>query len=1134
VRRRLDEEKEDARTSRTMGFSAADGTSPGGNMKQWIRASLGLAILWPALAAVAQNTNSGEIRGVVTDSSGAIIPGATVKVDDVDKGISHIYTTDSSGLYDTGSIVPDHYLITITAPGFQSYVRGPITLQVATVTIDAAMTVGAAQQQIVVKTDVPLLQTENGTQSTTFESQQMLQLPQVGADWENFVALLPGASSNNYRTGQTASINGNLPYSTVLADGATTTLPMSSNSDVMVLETVGELKIDDSAFSAQYGIGGATFNQISKGGTNQFHGAGYEFFENNALNAADYAFGANNTVGLVRYNNFGFAVGGPIIKDKVFFYFNYDKTINPGSASTGFENVPTPAMLGGDFTGFQTLYDPTTQTVDSTGKVLRKTFADEYGNGNKIPAGMISPVASAISKYYPAPNVAGATGFTNNFFYNVPSSNPFTKYFGRLDWQINANNHFIASETSSDNPAYFQNQGICPINCQSGDVSRDNAQVSWVSTLSARTINEARMGFTDQLNFFQPASLGEGFPAKLGLKFAKADLFPDVNVSGNGGGVYELSPNSNAVYKEFVFDPSDVVTLIRGRHVLHFGGEFLISRADSTAWGNQIASHMNYTGTYTSSGPGDSTTGMAFADFLLGYANEWDAKQAPEYGGRIKSPQFFAQDDIKLRPNLTINVGLRWQGLTGWHEVKGNMLSFDPTVANPANGSLGAVWYGTTKANGRDSLQAPAWNTWLPRFGFSYGHGPKTVLRGGIGLYGYTWSNDTYGPGLGNALAFNGTVTDSSNGINPVVLLDSDGNTNYQGAGGLSVNQAFIRPVGPAALNGQSVPYQAYHTPVPKILEWNFEVQQQINTSMVFTASYVASHGYDLLFPADINAVPEQFLSANDNDKRPYPLFKSISSGNQGSGGTNNGVSNYNSLQTTVSERLSRGLSFSGNYTWSHMLTSVDSSGWGSSSGNDFYQRPYDVAANYGASNFDVRNAVKGWAIYDLPFGKGRQFLNNNWLADEAIGGWQVSPTIVWTSGFPYTLTTSSNNSFDQTGNGQQFPNQISSSPNPSHKTLKEWYNPAAFAQPTAGTYGDTRRNSLYGPQFLLVNAAVGKTFHIPWEGIGLEIRASANNVLNHPSFAAPNASIGDPNAGIINSLTVFGRTMQLYGRVSF
>src|SRR5580698_1587187 len=471
------------------------------SMWEYIRGSIVIALTLSGVASFAQNTNSGDIRGTVTDATGAVIPGATVKVEDVDKGISHVYTTDGAGLYDTGSIVPDHYLITVTAPGFQTYVRGPITLHVETITIDAPMSVGAAAQEVVVRTEAPLLKTETGAQTSTLESRELLQLPQVGADWQNFVQLLPGASSvmpNPGRGGQASSINGNLPYNTVLADGATTTLPMSQNADVMVLDTVAEVKIDDSAFSAQYGIGGATFNQISKGGTNQFHGAGYEFFENNALNAADYAFGANNTVGLVRYNNFGFAVGGPIIKDKVFLYFIYDKTINPGSASTGFENVPTPAMLGGDFTGFQTLYDPTTQTVDSTGKVLRKTFADEYGNGNKIPAGMISPVASAISKYYPAPNVAGATGFTNNFFYNVPSSNPFTKYFGRLDWQINANNHFIASETSSDNPGFSQGQGICPINCQSGDVSRDNAQVSWVSTLSPRTINEARMGFTDQ------------------------------------------------------------------------------------------------------------------------------------------------------------------------------------------------------------------------------------------------------------------------------------------------------------------------------------------------------------------------------------------------------------------------------------------------------------------------------------------------------------------------------------------------------------------------------------------------------------------------------------------------------------
>jgi hypothetical protein len=1106
-------------------------------MKQWIRASLGLALLWPAVAAVAQNTNSGNIRGIVTDSSGAIIPGATVKVDDVDKGISHTLTTDGAGLYDTGSIVPDHYLITITAPGFQSYVRGPITLRVETATVDAAMTVGAAQQQIVVKTDVPLLQTESGAQSQTLESKQLLQLPQVGADWQNFVQLLPGASSVNYRTGQTASINGNLPYNTVLADGATTTLPMSQNADVMVLETVSELKVDDSAFSAQYGIGGATFNQISKGGTNQFHGAAYEFFQNDALDAADYGFG-NGSRPYQRYNNFGFSVGGPIWKDKIFFYFNYDKTINPGTASAGFESVPTPAMLGGDFTGFQTLYDPTTQTVDSAGVFHRRSFADEYGQGNKIPANLIDPVAAAISKYYPAPNVAGASGFTNNFHYNVPSSNPFTKYFGRADWQINQNNHIIISETNSDNPAQFQNQGICPVNCQNGDVSRDNAQVSWVWTVSPRTINEARMGFTDQLNFFTPFSLAQGFPQKLGWKFAKADTFPDVQIKGNGGELYELGPQSNAVYKEFVFDPSDVVTLVRGRHVLHFGGEFLINRADSTAWGNTNAGTMTFTGAYTAASAGDTATGMSFADFLLGYTNQWSAKVTPEYGGRLKSPQLFVQDDVKLTPKLTVNLGLRWQGMTGWHEVKGNMISFDPTVRNPADGSLGAVWYGTTKANGRDSLQAPNWSTWLPRGGFAYQLRPTTVLRGGIGLYGYTWSNDTYAPGMGGVFGSQGGLNDNTNGTLPVVLLSSDGNTNYQGAGGKSVNASYLTsPTTPDAYNGQQISYQEYHTPVPKILEWNAEVQQEVGVNMVFKLRYVASHGYNLLFPADINAVPEQFLGPNDQGQRPYPLFHSISSGNNGSGGTNNGVSNYNSLQTEVNQRLSRGLEFNANYVWAHMLTSIDSSGWGSSSGNDFYQRPYNVAANYGASNFDIRNAFKTAVLYELPFGKGRQFLSNNTLLDEAIGGWQVAPTIVWTSGSPFNVTMSSNNSFDQTGNGQQFPNQVGN-PNPSHRSINQWYNPAAFAQPAPGTYGNTRRNNLYGPSFFLMNAAIGKTFHIPWENIGLEIRASAVNVLNHPIFDNPNASIGDPNAGIINSLKTNngggGRTMQLYGRFSF
>ncbi|HZC44108.1 MAG TPA: carboxypeptidase-like regulatory domain-containing protein, partial [Acidobacteriaceae bacterium] len=237
---------------------------------------------------LAQNTNSGDIRGSVTDSTGAVLPGVTVTVTDIDKNVTRTYVTNSSGLYDTGSIVPDNYTLTFTKEGFETYVRGPIVLMVGTIGIDAQMKVGAVATKVLVTTNTPLLDTETGSQSTTLTAKSMNLLPQVTQDWQNFVILLPGSagapenSSNPLNPGQIASVNGNLPYSTVLADGATTTLPMSQNSDVTVFETTSEVKIDTSAFSAEYGVGGILFNQISKGGTNQFHGTLYEYFQNNA------------------------------------------------------------------------------------------------------------------------------------------------------------------------------------------------------------------------------------------------------------------------------------------------------------------------------------------------------------------------------------------------------------------------------------------------------------------------------------------------------------------------------------------------------------------------------------------------------------------------------------------------------------------------------------------------------------------------------------------------------------------------------------------------------------------------------------------------------------------------------------
>lgn len=1088
---------------------------------------------------LAQNTNSGDIRGTVTDPSGAVVPGVQVTVLDVDKNVTTTFVTNAAGLYDTGSIVPDHYILTFTKDGFATYQRGPITLEIGITSVNASLKVGAQTQRVVVTTDVPLLKTETGSQSTTLQSKSLMELPQVGADWENFVQLLPGVSNTNYDLGNeasssTASVNGSLPYNTVLADGAVNTVPMSMNANVSILETVQEVKVDASTFSAQYSAGGAVFNQISKGGTDRFHGAGYEFFQNNALNAAPYSFGQNASVPILHYNNYGFSIGGPVLPRRIFFFFDYDNTIDNGGSLNGFVTVPTDAMRAGDFTGQPTIYDPTTQTVDANGVVHRQSFADEYSNGNRIPAGMIDSVAKAIEAYYPEPNTPGTTvdGITtNNFFYNVPNSNPYKKYFGRLDYNVTPANHMVISETEQDNPAVILNQGICPVNCQNGDGSSNAAQVSDVWTIRPDTINEARMGFSNLMAFYTPFSINEGFPAKLGWKFAKANVFPDSLFYG--GCCLELQPESNSVYKEFAFDPSDVVTMIRGKQVLHFGGEFLIDRADSTAWGNINGGQMQFNGDYSASTQGaTNTSGVPYADFLLGQVNEWNAQVTPEYGGRLKFPQAFVQDDIAVRPNLTLNAGLRWQGTTGWSEVKGNMASFDPTVTNPANNSSGAMWYGITHANGRTSLQAPVWDTFLPRFGFSYQPNAGTVVRGGVGLYAYTLSIDSYGGGMGGAFGDRGSSSDSTNGVDDVVQLDSDGNSTAQ-PGGQSINSLYLSaPITPEAYNGQSVTYNQFHIPIPKIIQWTVSAQHELGRNMVAELAYVASHGYGLPFLVDINQVPAGKLNPNDavctagstTCGRPYPLFQSIS------GSTNNANSNYNSLQASITRRFSDGLQFNANYTWSHMLDNMDSSGWGGYSGTQDFQSSYDPSANYGSANFDIRNAFKAYAICDLPVGRGQRFLSHNAVLDRVVGGWQLAPTLVWTSGSPFTPVMANDTSYSQAG--ALYPNLVGD-PHAGQHTINQWFNSAAYAAPAPGTFGDVRRNSLYGPDYLLVNGGLGKTFHFR-EGISMEIRGEADNVINHPSFGLPNGAIGPGQISNITSVTVGGRTMQLYGRLSF
>jgi hypothetical protein len=1077
-----------------------------------------------------QATNSADVTGSVTDPSGAVIPGVTVTARNLDKNTERTITTNGAGVYDTGPLSPgDQYMLSFRKEGFATLQRGPMTLWTGITGINVQLTLGQATQQVLVEAAAPLLETTSSEKSATLIAETMTQLPQVGApDWQSFIILLPGTTG----TGGTntvgmdgVSANGSMPFSTALFDGANSNSPMSNNVIATpIFDSISEVKVTTSLFSAQYGNGGALFNQISKGGTNQFHGMGYDYLRNTVFNANAYQFGTTAARTPIHYNAIGGNVGGPVIKNKIFFFFGVENVINHGAANVSYISVPTDNLRNGNFAGMSTIYDPASQVVDaSTGVVTRQPFS-----GNSIPATQIDAVAKNIQAIFPQANQPGtvANGVTsNNYQYAIPSINPQIKYFGRFDADIFRNHRITGSATWNDSPG----KGVsptAPVGAIDRDIMNSNAQLSDYWTISPTTLNEFRWGFMAEYDKLKPQTMNQGWPDKLGLKYSKADIFPNINITN----IYALGSGLHANYQENQHDISDVVTLIRSRHTLHIGANLVYMIADSTAWGNINGATLGFTGVYTAGsnvGALASTTGVPYADFLLGYAKSWSASVSPQYAGRLRNPAAFVQDDFKVTPKLTLNLGLRWMGTTGFWDRDGNSRSFDPTITNPATGKPGAMWYGTTHVNGRTALQESKYNNWLPRIGFAYLLTSKTTLRGGFGVYTFPWNVDTYASnGLGNAFTSSGNLTDSTNNVYPVVLLSSDGNTNYQGSKGTSINSKFQKaPTTPDAYNGQSVGFQQYDSPVPRLYSWNFVVQRQFAETLVAEVGYFGSYQNNLPFLTDLNQPPEDKLGPNSAQYRPYP-FQTIS------GSAIEGNSNYNSLQMSVTQRMRKGLTFNFNYTWAHMLSNQDSSGRGTMMGTQAYQRAFNTDANYGASNFDARHAFKGSVVYDLPFGRGKAYVNTNAVADKVIGGWTISGTVVEQTGSPFTPIMATNNSYSLSTNASWYPNVVGTwqLPNP---TINGWFNINAFATPTAGTFGNMGRNVVYGPGLFSMNMSLAKSFAI-WERVRVDLSGNATNIFNHPGFGPPDRSIGPGHIGNITTTRVGPRNIELVLKLIF
>ena len=399
---------------------------------------------------------------------------------------------------------------------------------------------------------------------------------------------------------------------------------------------------------------------------------------------------------------------------------------------------------------------------------------------------------------------------------------------------------------------------------------------------------------------------------------------------------------------------------------------------------------------------------------------------------------------------------------------------------------------------------------------------------------------------MGGAFGSSGNYGDTTNGICPVVQIGADGSTpdtadpncGIAGYNPSSINSKYLTaPNTPWARNGQTVTFNQYNTPVPKNYQWTLAVEREFLKDWGAQVAYVGNHGTGLNFPVDINQVPKSALGPNAASNKPYPIY------NQVNGSTNNAISNYHALKAELTKRMSYGLQLSTNYTWSHFLDDLDSSGWGSRGGWQNYQNAYVPSENYSQSNFDIRHMFKGEAIYQLPFGKGKQFMNDNLAADEVLGGWEMAATFVAQSGNPMGITTGNHNSSNnQSGDYTQFANLVgnykTSDPvtGNAYHSLKEWYNLQAFAVPPAYTYGNFRRNIVAGPHLTNINFSFGKSFNLwPERDVKFQVRASATNIVNHPSFGQPgNNVIGQGQSASINGVTIGGRTWELYGRLSF
>jgi carboxypeptidase family protein/TonB-dependent receptor-like protein len=1040
-----------------------------------------------SVPAFAQYTTS-TLGIKVVDPSGAAISDAKLSVRSLDTGLQKISTSNSEGTFTFTALPVGNYEVTVEKPGFSKFVQTGITLTVdQPVNIPVRLQVGSVQEQVTVTEDAELINTESGTVGQLINSKRIVDLPLDGREPQALLFLAAGTVNETgnyclvncqggvYPGEQDANVNGAGPRSVnyEMDGGGHNDTYLNANLPFPNPDAMQEFNVETDNLSAQYGIGaGAVVNMVTKSGTNDIHGDVFEFVRNGDFNARNFFAPRQDTL---KRNQYGGAIGGPILKNKLFYFGTYQGTKIRSAAQGNVAFVPTAAERTGDFSGSGiTVTDPITGVAYQ---------------GDKIPSTQLSAPAQYFLNHIPLPN--GPNGQLTFAGANVVQNDD--QYLLKMNWltgKNQLNGSWFWTRFNEPPDVSIGSQNIIAADGNGNQVTVKNLALNNTYSFSPSLLSNTWFSWTSQTG----GSLSGapfGFPTA-GIQIA-APTPPEIAMFVDG--YFGVNTNHLGVFNRGDYSFREDVTVVHGAHEIHIGGE-------ATHISNTLVNTYNMSGNFTF---GSALSGSNLSDFLLGAASNFT-----QGGGEYKNLSgvlwsLYAQDNIRVTPKLKIEAGLRWDPYFPYTEQKGRVVCYVPGTQTRSgrfpNAPQGML-FGGDPGCPKGGSEADTLNI-APRLGFSYQLGANTVLRGGGGLY-YTPPGNHDSNGMVDTAPFSPLFNYTG-----VVSF-----TNPYGSIGIAnpfpAQYATTAPVSSVPF---TLPVSIYGTfqhnwHMPELATWNVNLEHQFGHSWVGRASYAGNKGTYLAsgvlgFNEQNPAIyiPGASTVGNTQQRRINPSFGSVglfSSDNN---------SHYESLRLNIEKRFSRGLSLLANYTRSRLIDDLAANG--ANGRTDPFDRRYD----YGLSNDDFPNVFNFSAMWQIPMAP------LHGLSSKLVNGWELTAITNWRSGVPYTVFSNVDNSL--TGVGSDRADYIGGptlDPNRSHGALiQEAFNTAAFVPNAIGTFGNSGKNILRGPRSFTTDLGLLKNFPVV-ERVSVQFRAEFFNAFNNVNFAKPQNYLGSSSTGQITS----------------